>query len=441
MQINRRKNKSNAFKTNINSSARVESRSAVIIPNAVKNALKITNIQIQAWTDSTIVLCWLADHPSRWKTFVAKRVAEIQTTLPSCVWRHVESTQNPADCASRGLTRSELEAFDLWWTGPSFLLKNHSKWPANQEQHTCEQPLEEKKQIVMTLTTVESFSTILEQFSNFKNMLKAMARCLRWIRSRHDTSLKLNLSIQTNEILKIEQILIRIVQLDAFHTEIACIAKNQPLPAKSSIHNLDPYIDSSAILRVGGRIQLSTLAEHKKHPIILPAKHRFTVLLITHAHHMTLHGGYSLTAQYIRQQFWIINARVAIKSIIYKCMTCFRFRKQLLTQKMGNIPAYRLQQAVPFAYAGVDYAGYFEVKSSQRRNAPYVKCYIALFICLTTRAIHLELVSDLSTVQFMKAFRRFISRRGIPNHMFSDNATNFTGAEKEIATGASTTPK
>lgn len=99
---------------------------------------------------------------------------------------------------------------------------------------------------------------------------------------------------------------------------------------------------------------------------------------------------------------------------------------------MGNLPAYRLNQAMPFTFTGVDYAGYFEIESSSRKNAPYIKGYIALFICLTTRAIHLELVSDLSTTQFLKAFKRFISRRGIPSEMHSDNGTNFVGAAREL---------
>lgn len=99
---------------------------------------------------------------------------------------------------------------------------------------------------------------------------------------------------------------------------------------------------------------------------------------------------------------------------------------------MGNFPAYRIQQAIPFTFTGVDYAGYFEIKTSTRKNAPYIKGYIALFICLTTRALHLELVSDLSTTQFMKAFKRFIGRRGIPREMYSDNGTNFIGAAREI---------
>lgn len=71
----------------------------------VKDALKIGNLQQQAWSDSEIVLHWLASHPSRWKTYIASRTAEIQDSIPSHMWRHVGSLQNPADCASRGMTR------------------------------------------------------------------------------------------------------------------------------------------------------------------------------------------------------------------------------------------------------------------------------------------------------------------------------------------------
>lgn len=108
---------------------------------------------------------------------------------------------------------------------------------------------------------------------------------------------------------------------------------------------------------------------------------------------------------------------------------CFRFKKKILIQKMGELPAYRLQEAIPFTFTGVDYAGFFDIITSQRRNVPYVKRYIAVFVCLTTRAVHLEVVSDLTTILFVKAFKRFISRRGIPNRMFSDNAANFIGTE------------
>lgn len=210
------------------------------------------------------------------------------------------------------------------------------------------------------------------------------------------------------------------------------IQGKQSLSQKSSIHNLDPYIDSNGILRVGGRIQRAAITDDEKHPIILPAKIHLTTLLIRRTHDQTLHGGYGLVARKLRQKYWIVTGSNAIKSEIHKCVICFRFKKKLLIQKMGDLPSYRLQEAIPFTYTGVDYAGYFEIKSSTRKNAPYIKGYVALFICLTTRAVHLEVVSDLSTIQFLKAFKRFVSRRGIPKHMFSDNATNFIGADSEI---------
>ena len=84
-------------------------------------SLELENIAVHLWSDSTITLAWIQGHPSRWKTYVANRVSEIQLTLPNAHWHHVCSQDNPADCASRGLSPNQLPDFDLWWTGPSWL--------------------------------------------------------------------------------------------------------------------------------------------------------------------------------------------------------------------------------------------------------------------------------------------------------------------------------
>lgn len=219
---------------------------------------------------------------------------------------------------------------------------------------------------------------------------------------------------------------------ETFHNEIKQLEKGS-VDKKSTMCSLDPILESD-ILRVGGRIGKSLLSESEKHPIILPAKHKLTKLLIQSEHKATMHGGLALTLQKIRQRFLIINGKTTVNSEIRRCLTCFRLKRKLATQKMGDFPAYRLRQAIPFTFTGVDYAGYFNIKASIRKNTPYVKKYIALFICLTTRAIHLALDSDLSTTQFLKAFKRFISRRGIPKEMHSDNGTNFVGAARELKT-------
>lgn len=104
----------------------------VTVMKKINEALKIPNLRQMAWTDSEIVLHWLSSHPSRWQTFVAHRVSEIQQELPPHLWRHISSQQNPADCATRGMKREELEQFKLWWNGPEFLMKNEEDWPKKQ---------------------------------------------------------------------------------------------------------------------------------------------------------------------------------------------------------------------------------------------------------------------------------------------------------------------
>lgn len=99
---------------------------------------------------------------------------------------------------------------------------------------------------------------------------------------------------------------------------------------------------------------------------------------------------------------------------------------------MADLRAPQVQPNLPFTHTGVDFAGYFEVKTSTRRNAGTTKCYVSLFICLTTKAVHLELARDLSTQAFIDALARFVARRGIPSDMYSDQGTNFVGTVAEL---------
>ena len=99
---------------------------------------------------------------------------------------------------------------------------------------------------------------------------------------------------------------------------------------------------------------------------------------------------------------------------------------------MGNLPAARTAPARPFTNAGVDYAGPFQIRAMKGRGHKSYKGYIALFVCFSTRAVHLEVVEDLQSDTFISAFRRFVGRRGVCRNLFSDNATTFQGADKEL---------
>ena len=103
---------------------RLELCGAQVLTKLLCHAKRILNVPVGsvfAWTDSTVVLGWLSGSPRRFKTFVGNRVSSIIDQLPPEQWRHVPGSQNPADCASRGLFPAQLKEHELWWEGPYWL--------------------------------------------------------------------------------------------------------------------------------------------------------------------------------------------------------------------------------------------------------------------------------------------------------------------------------
>lgn len=213
---------------------------------------------------------------------------------------------------------------------------------------------------------------------------------------------------------------------------------NLKISNKSSIHTLSPFMDDHSILRVRGRLGKAGFPYTERFPIILPHHSELTYLIIVHAHKSTLHGGLTETLAYVRRQYWILKARIAVQYVIRRCVICARLKNETQTQLMRDLPRARLDMNPPFTNVGVDYAGPIltRVTNLRGRTTPTTKGYIAVFVCMTTKAIHVEFVSDLSTSAFLAAFRRFISRRGLCSNLYSDCGTNFIGAsntfEREI---------
>jgi hypothetical protein len=198
----------------------------------------------------------------------------------------------------------------------------------------------------------------------------------------------------------------------------------------SSLASLNPFIDENGLLRVGGRLNNSHLSWSSKHPLILNGHSRFTELIINQAHITTLHGGPKLTFSFLRNKYWIISGMSTVKREIRRCVKCRRYSEMKCQQIMADLPQPRVVPSRPFTHCGVDFTGQVDLKLNKGRGVRTSKGYILIFVCLSTKALHFELVSDLSTPTFLAAFRRFCSRRGVPSHMYSDNGTNFVGANK-----------
>lgn len=187
------------------------------------------------------------------------------------------------------------------------------------------------------------------------------------------------------------------------------------------------------MIRIGGRLcNSSSFDYNKKHPILLCSKHRLTLLLFVSEHKRLMHAGSQLLLYNLRECWWTIGARNLSKKVVHQCVTCTRLKGKTLHPIMGNLPPERLDPSFPFMRCGVDYAGPITILNRKGRGAKLIKGYICLFICFVTRAIHLELVSSLSTEDYILALKRFISRRGKPDEIFSDNGKNFVGAQKEF---------
>ncbi|XP_059047432.1 uncharacterized protein LOC131842884 [Achroia grisella] len=387
-------------------------------------ALNISKESVQAWTDSTVVLAWLNSHPSRWKTFVANRVSEILTTLDSDQWAHVSSKDNPADCASRGIQPGSLADCSQWFEGPQFLRSKNIVY--NRPKNT-DITLEE---CIKSHVTIEKLESPWSKFSSLNRLLRVVAYCKRFISKEKSNRTKYLKKIEIDQALKC---CIKECQKREFKEEYTQLTKIGYIKDKTSkIKSLCPYLDDDDIIRVSGRLQHSALPDNTKHPIVLPHDDHLTKLIVASAHSRTLHGGPQLMLNFLRSAYWIVRAKSLVKQHVHNCVTCVRYNAKVTNQLMGSLPSVRCTPSRPFIHSGVDYAGPINIKTTKGRGHRAYKGYICVFVCMSTRAVHLEVASDMSTQAFLAAFRRFVSRRGHCNQVWSDNGTNFVGAAREL---------
>jgi len=194
---------------------------------------------------------------------------------------------------------------------------------------------------------------------------------------------------------------------------------------------LEPFLDDDGLLKVSGRLQSAPIADSVKHPIIIPRDHHVTNLIIRHVHEVeSRHSGREYTLSVLRRQYWVPRARVLIAKIVRDCVLCKRLKGTVAGQRRADLTVDRVTPDKPaVTNVGIDCFGPFQVK----RGRSHEKRYGCLFTCLVTRAVHIEKLHSLDADAFLNAFVRFVSRRGMPEVVRSDNGTNFVGGERELA--------
>ena len=388
------------------------------ITTFVKTSLRLDNIKIYCYSDSTAIISWINSDPLKYKAFVANRITEIQELVPPVYWLHVPGAYNPADIASRGAMASELMSNDYWFKGPSWL-RQHEKFPKSDDVALL--IVEEELLGIKEPSYCNIFN--FENCSNLTYVINCVARVLRFIHNcRSSSSARQYGSLTSAETTAARNQLWRSVQQECYGLEIARLQSGKPILRESSLCKLNPFVDNQGILRVTGRIENSELAYDAKHPIIIPPGN-IAKLIIRDQHVNMHHAGIETVVTTLRQKFWIINVHRLVKSIIKFCIPCQRYDSRPCNEIAAPLPKDRVNKAPPFYITGIDYAGPLYCK-----DFPTQKLYILLFTCGVVRAIHLELTESLLTSDFIYALRRFTARRGVPARIYSDNARTYTAA-------------
>ena len=382
--------------------------------------------KVYLYSDSATVLKWLKKSPHTLKTFEANRVAKIQE-LNVGHWGHVRSENNPADCLSRGLMPEEILNHSLWWEMPSHLLPPE---PDGQSE------LFVKPSTILIAQNIDKVEvkrtdTFLKRFSSLDRLVRVLAYVRRFY---NNASKKHRISETSLTVIELRNSLITAVKMsqqEDFAEDINRLKNNREV--SQSLRSLSPLLDQNGCLTVGGRLQNSMLPASAKHPWILSKSSHLSRLICDDMHLKLLHAGPMTTMSMIRRTYWILSLRCLVRSRIRQCQRCYRLAgNSTFTPRMANLPTCRVTPSRPFSVTVLDFAGPISTKESNRRSRCVLKSYICIFVCTSTRAIHLEYVSSLTTDAFMACLHRFVSRRGIPQKLISDCGRNFIGAARQL---------
>lgn len=423
-------------------SALILARLMSSVLTAFDRTLKIDSIF--CWLDSQIALWWIWGMKKEFKQFVQNRVVEIRRLVKPAQWNYCPSELNPADICSRGSMASKLITNHVWWNGPEFLLKSNEFWPSIQgnsmevANDDSDPRLELKKEKSSSLKKQQNSTVLnivsektsrrklnleclisLERFGSLRRLIRVTSYVLRFVSNLKLSKARKELilgEVNQSELDQARELWYREVQRTVLEDKKFGQVKV----------SLQLYADEKGILRCGGRLENAPIPYAGRFPIFLPRCSRFTHLVIEDCHKKVMHNGVRDTLTELRSRFWVPKGRLAVRTVIKICSVCKKIEgRSYAVPPPSPLPDFRLSDEFAFTRVGVDFAGPLYVKDVFSKKGEAKKAYIALFTCATTRAVHLELVPNLSGESFIRALMRFKGRRGTPTLIVSDNGKTF----------------
>jgi len=355
-------------------------------------------------------------------------VNTIRKLIPQDQWKFCCGEDNPADLPSRGTSPTELVGSALWRYGPPWL--NLVETSVEEDlimPEECIKEIKASSQHTMA-TSAESngIGNIMDctRFSTLGKLLRVTAYVNRFCRILKAKIQQQNISMQAtlgaSEMQVAESLWIKEAQ--------ACLKTNDMFQTWK--HQFGLFLEEG-VWRCKGRLGKADMSYASRYPALLPKEHPLSVLIVKDTHWKVMHNGVKETLTQIRSKYWIVKGRQFVRKVIHHCFVCRRLEGQPYdSPPPPPLPEFRAKELPPFSYTGVDFAGPLYIKTHGLVETK--KVWICLYTCCVVRAVHLELVPDLTTDSFLRCFKRFVARRGLPCRMISDNGKTFRAASKAL---------
>ncbi|XP_068236892.1 uncharacterized protein [Palaemon carinicauda] len=401
----------------------VELYGALVAARMRETIVKEMNFEFESVmhiVDSAIVRAQIQKESYGFGTFTATKIAEIQSKTDVGEWSWVSGDNNPADLTTKPAKLIDLGQESMWQMGPAFLTLPISKWPIRKNHigdlpdrvgvfvsHTC-----------FTVNTVEmSLVFQISRFESSEKLLRVTSRVLKAFKFKSFKGIFQTPNI--DEISQAEMMWVREIQ--------SRLGKDW----ESRYRRLGPSVNKDGLIVVGQRIPRWLKNNYDQDGFVLLSPDHEFVKLYVKTIHRQFHSGVENTLAKIQSTFWVPRVRNMIKSVKFKCVTCRKLTKEIAGQVMGQLPLERLKPSPPFAYTALDLYGPFFIRDTVKGRTKG-KAYGVIFNCLSTRAVHLDLIEGYSAKDFLDGLRRFVSLRGCPKEIYSDRGTQLTAAEKEL---------
>ena len=451
-------------------------RLASFVQDMLNRESRETYDQTIMFTDSHTVLQWLLSYRKKFKTYEFHRINKIRDlTDVEVQWNYVASAENPADLASHGFLGSDTDSWSFWFSGPKWLAGPERDWPPHRPLDV----LPAKKTIdIAAISASATFSPLdllatsvrkrlqdptpfdettpaaklrlASRHGSWPMKVRSIARYRRKYRQllvflKHKkygiTLTKAEFDVEiidTEEFQNAEDDLIRCIQFQHYAKEIKSLLKlgvtspdsHSELRCKTTLVSLNPFLDDNIALRAGGRIRnCVTLSYEAQFPRILPGYDENVRSLIRYTHQKLIHADINHTFHTLRSRFHFVGGRNSVNNALRVCVPCQRLEKRPMPQKMGVLPSERVNYVRPFQSTACDVMGPYLVKQTGSRADH--KRWVLMCCCMTTRAVWLFPLRDMTTGVLINALTKLINLYPGVETIFSDCGTNFTGAKNE----------